>query len=290
MPFLRTRSWQKLGIGSIGITFRVQPSLRLSDNSYLTFSALSANLRENALVSVNQTVVIIPTYNEAENLRRLLPQLLELSLNILVVDDASSDGTAQVAKELGARTGRVEILERHGKLGLGSAYREGFAIALNSGFTEIIQMDADGSHRVVDLQKMLPYFTAHPELDVLIGSRWIDGGKVVHWPKHREMLSRCANFYSKVALGLDIHDSTAGFRIYRAQLLNRMPLNQIESEGYAFQIEMTRAAKRAGALITEFPITFIEREIGVSKMSPRIVREALFKVTKWGIARIFGKR
>ena len=241
-------------------------------------------------MSQRQSVVIIPTYNEAENLRRLLPQLLELSLNILVVDDASSDGTAQVAKELGASTGRVEILERPGKLGLGSAYREGFAKALNSGFTEIIQMDADGSHRVVDLQKMLPYFTAHPELDVLIGSRWIDGGKVVHWPKHREMLSRCANFYSKVALGLDIHDSTAGFRIYRAQLLNRMPLNQIESEGYAFQIEMTRAAKRAGALITEFPITFIEREIGVSKMSPRIVREALFKVTKWGIARIFGKR
>jgi dolichol-phosphate mannosyltransferase len=247
-------------------------------------------LRENAQVSQRQSVVIIPTYNEAENLRRLLPQLLELSLNILVVDDASSDGTAQVAKELGASTGRVEILERPGKLGLGSAYREGFAKALNSGFTEIIQMDADGSHRVVDLQKMLPYFTAHPELDVLIGSRWIDGGKVVHWPKHREMLSRCANFYSKVALGLDIHDSTAGFRIYRAPLLNRMPLNQIESEGYAFQIEMTRAAKRAGALITEFPITFIEREIGVSKMSPRIVREALFKVTKWGIARIFGKR
>jgi dolichol-phosphate mannosyltransferase len=240
-------------------------------------------------VSQRQSVVIIPTYNEVENLRRLLPQLLELSLNILVVDDASSDGTAQVAKELGVRTGRVEILERSRKLGLGSAYREGFAKALNSGFTEIIQMDADGSHRVVDLQKMLPYFTAHPELDVLIGSRWIQGGRVERWSKHREILSRFANFYSRMALGINVYDSTAGFRIYRAALLNKIKLHEIESEGYAFQIEMTRAAKRAGALITEFPITFIEREIGVSKMSPRIVREALFKVTKWGIARVFGK-
>lgn len=236
-----------------------------------------------------QTIVVIPTFNEAENLRRLLPPLLDLSLHILIVDDASRDGTAQVAKELGAATGLVEVLERPGKLGLGSAYRDGFAKALRAGFTTIIQMDADGSHRVDDLRNMLTYFDAHSLCDVVIGSRWISGGRVTNWPKHREILSRTANLYSKKMLGFAVHDSTAGFRIYRADLLKKMNVQLIESEGYAFQIEMTRAAIRAGASIAEFPITFIEREIGVSKMSARIVREALINVTKWGVTRIFRK-
>jgi dolichol-phosphate mannosyltransferase len=183
----------------------------------------------------------------------------------------------------------VEVLERPGKLGLGSAYRDGFAKTLRAGFTTIIQMDADGSHRVDDLRNMLEYFEGHPMCDVVIGSRWISGGRVTNWPKHREILSRSANRYAKMMLGFAVHDSTAGFRIYRADLLKKMNVQLIESEGYAFQIEMTRAAIGAGALIAEFPITFIEREIGVSKMSARIVREALINVTKWGIARRLGK-
>lgn len=236
-----------------------------------------------------QTIVVIPTFNEAENLRRLLPPLLDLSLHILIVDDASRDGTAQVAKELGAATGRVEVLERPGKLGLGSAYRDGFTKALRAGFTTIIQMDADGSHRVDDLRKMLEFFSERPMCDLVIGSRWITGGRVTNWPKHREILSRTANLYSQKMLGFAVRDSTAGFRIYSAELLKKMNVQLIESEGYAFQIEMTRAAIRAGASIAEFPITFIEREIGVSKMSARIVREALINVTKWGVTRILRK-
>lgn len=219
-----------------------------------------------------------------------MPQLLELPLQILIVDDSSADGSSKFAKEMASVTGRIRVIDRPGKLGLGSAYREGFSLALNSGFSEVIQMDADGSHRVSDLKKMLEHFILNTEIELLIGSRWIAGGRVERWSRHREILSRFANLFSNIALDLQVKDSTAGFRIYRAALLQRMNLDVIESEGYAFQIEMTRAAKRAGASISEFPITFIEREIGVSKMSPRIVREALFKVTKWGIARIFGKR
>ena len=238
-------------------------------------------------MSPAKSIVIIPTYNEAENLRRLIPQLLQLPLHILIVDDASGDGSAEVARDLGSGSGRVEVLERPGKLGLGSAYRDGFAKALAAGYSIIIQMDADGSHRVEDLQQMLQQFSEHSEIELLIGSRWVKGGTVENWPKRREILSRTANLYSRAMLGLHIKDNTAGFRIYRAELLKRMNLSSVTSEGYAFQIEMTREAQRVKAKIVERPITFIEREIGVSKMSPQIIREALVKVTRWGVARLF---
>jgi len=238
-------------------------------------------------VSPAKSIVIIPTYNEAENLRRLIPQLLQLPLHILIVDDASGDGSAEVARELTSGSGRVEVLERPGKLGLGSAYRDGFAKALAAGYSIIIQMDADGSHQVADLQKMLEQFTANNDIELLIGSRWVKGGAVENWPKRREILSRTANLYSRALLGLHIKDNTAGFRIYRAELLRRINLSSVTSEGYAFQIEMTREAQRVKAKIVERPITFIEREIGVSKMSPQIIREALVKVTRWGVARLF---
>jgi len=246
-------------------------------------------VRENIYVSPTKNIVVIPTYNEAENLRRLIPELLQLpfQLHILIVDDASSDGSAEIAREIGRASGRVEVLERPGKLGLGSAYRDGFAKALSSDFSMIIQMDADGSHRVVDLQLMIQHMSEHPEIDLLIGSRWVKGGAVKNWPKHREALSRAANLYSRAMLGLPIKDNTAGFRIYRAELLKIMELSRVTSEGYAFQIEMTREAQRVKAKIIERPITFIEREIGVSKMSPQIIREALVKVTRWGVARLF---
>ena len=238
-------------------------------------------------MSPAKSIVIIPTYNEAENLRRLIPQLLQLPLHILIVDDASGDGSAEVARELTSGSGRVEVLERPGKLGLGSAYRDGFAKALAAGYSIIIQMDADGSHQVADLQKMLEQFTANNDIELLIGSRWVKGGAVENWPKRREILSRTANLYSRALLGLHIKDNTAGFRIYRAELLRRINLSSVTSEGYAFQIEMTREAQRVKAKIVERPITFIEREIGVSKMSPQIIREALVKVTRWGVARLF---
>ena len=234
-------------------------------------------------------IVVIPTFNEAENLRRLLPQLLALSIKVLIVDDASTDGSANVVREYGAKTGRVDILERPGKLGLGSAYRDGFARVLDAGYSYVIQMDADGSHRVDDLKKMLEFSDQNRGVELIIGSRWINGGSVQNWPKRREVLSRLANLYSRTMLGLKVKDSTAGFRIYSSSLLRRMNLSQISSEGYAFQIEMTQEAVRVGAKIREVPILFIEREIGVSKMSSRIIREALFKVTKWGFTRLFGR-
>lgn len=244
-------------------------------------------MSEAEAVSRAFAIVVIPTYNESQNISRLIPALLELPVNILVVDDASSDGTADIVREFGKSTGRVDLLGRPGKLGLGSAYKDGFALAQSKGYETIIQMDADGSHRVEDLRKMLEYFQSHGDVGLLIGSRWVQGGAVKNWPKYREILSRSANIYSRAMLGLSVKDITAGFRIYQASLLREMKLQEIESEGYAFQIEMTRAAERAGGKIVELPILFVEREFGISKMSNKIIREALIKVTKWGVARKF---
>lgn len=243
-------------------------------------------MREDALVEILDPIVVIPTLNERDNLNRLLPQLLELKVDILIVDDASFDGTQDIVREFGAGSDRVDLLARPKKLGLGSAYRDGFAKALHRGYRVIIQMDADGSHRVADLRQMLQFREENPHIELVIGSRWVIGGAVENWPKKREVLSRLANFYSRVLLGIKVRDNTAGFRIYTAELLRRMNLSSIRSEGYAFQIEMTRAAVKAGAQIAEVPILFVEREMGVSKMSGRIIREALFKVTTWGLARI----
>lgn len=237
-------------------------------------------------VKVSPDVVVIPTLDEAENLRILLPKLLLLDLDILIVDDASRDGTADVAQKLGQGNGRISILSRPSKMGLGSAYIQGFQKLLPMGYANIIQMDADGSHRVEDLVEMLTQFSHAPATDLLIGSRWIPGGRVENWSKHREALSRAANWYSRKALASSVGDMTAGFRIYRASLLRKMNLENIESEGYSFQIEMTREALRVGAVVMEVPITFIERTIGTSKMSMSIVMEAIVKVTKWGLLRL----
>lgn len=236
----------------------------------------------------SSTVVIIPTYNEAENIRVLLPELLKLQVDIFVVDDASSDGTADIAKSLGQE--RLTVISRPTKLGLGSAYKAGYKKALDAGYTTLIQMDADGSHRVKDLEILLRKFTLDPAIDLVIGSRWIQGGNIENWPKYREYLSRFANVYSKFALGTQVQDMTSGFRIYRGSILMQMNLNSIESEGYSFQIEMTREALRLDAKIVEVPITFIERTIGRSKMSSKIVREAMMKVTKWGLIRFWKRR
>jgi dolichol-phosphate mannosyltransferase len=234
------------------------------------------------------SVVVIPTYNEADSLEKLLPELLPLDVDILIVDDSSSDGTIGVAEKYNTAN-RISFISRPSKLGLGSAYLAGFNRCLELGYEYINQMDADGSHQVKDLIKMREVLSTNQRVDLAIGSRWIPGGKVENWAKRRELLSRIANKYSKWILATNVNDMTAGFRIYRASLLQQMNLQAISSQGYGFQIEMTREALRVGATITEVPITFIERTMGKSKMSNKIVREAIVNVTKWGLIRFWSR-
>jgi len=233
------------------------------------------------------TLVIIPTYNEAGFIHKLLSDLFSVNLDALVVDDGSSDGTIDLAKSVDTRGNQINFLLRDTKMGLGSAYRAGFAWALSKGYERIIQMDADGSHQVSDLLAMLRYSDENPEVELIIGSRWIADGAIENWSKFRELLSRSANRYTQIMLQLGVRDATAGFRIYKAPLIKRMKVEKVKSEGYCFQIEMTRAAQSAQAIIAEYPITFKERETGSSKMSSRIVIEAMWRVTIWGFQRIF---
>ena len=233
------------------------------------------------------TLVIIPTYNEAGFIHKLLSDLFALNLDALVVDDGSSDGTIDLAKAADTRGNQINFLLRESKMGLGSAYRAGFAWALSNGYERIIQMDADGSHQVSDLKSILRYSDENPEVELIIGSRWIADGAIENWSKFRELLSRGANRYTQIMLQLGVRDATAGFRIYKAPLIKRMKVEKVKSEGYCFQIEMTRAAQSAQAIIAEYPITFKERETGSSKMSSQIVIEAMWRVTIWGFKRIF---
>jgi dolichol-phosphate mannosyltransferase len=236
-------------------------------------------------------LVIIPTYNEAESLPILLHELsmLRNDFNYLVVDDGSPDGTAAICEKLKGEIPGLEVLKRSKKSGLGSAYRDGYQYTLEKNFDAVIQIDADGSHQVADLPKLLSRFESNPSSDLVIGSRWIKGGSVLNWSKHREALSRLANIYSNLLLGLGVKDSTAGFRIYKTSAIKKLNLGNIKSEGYCFQIEMTREVKKIGGLISEVPITFVERQFGKSKMSGKIVFEAMLRVTYWGLLRICRK-
>ena len=237
---------------------------------------------------MKRRLVVIPTFNEAGNIKSLIDQLFTSipGVEVMVVDDGSPDGTALICKGLQENNKKLHLIERHAKSGIGSAYRMAFVWALEQGFDEIIEMDADGSHQVSDLLRMIDAKTMNPSVGLIIGSRWIRGGKTVNWSRSRELLSRVANRYVRIALGMGVNDSTAGFRIYSAQTLRKIDLGRVRSEGYSFQIEMTRAAHKSGAVIMEVPITFKERENGVSKMSKNIVREAMFLVTVWGLKRI----
>ena len=230
---------------------------------------------------MNKSIVVIPTFNEVESIGSLLVELARLDVDVLVIDDGSPDGTAQICKAHG-----VEVVERSGKQGLGSAYRAGFQIALDRDYENIIQMDADGSHQVSDLVKMMEWIGS---ADLLIGSRWVADGKIANWSKFREYLSRAANRYANIVLSLGVADTTAGFRIYSASLLQKMNIQTIASEGYCFQIEMTRRALARGGTIAEVPIVFIEREHGVSKMSFAIATEAVLRITAWGALRLIGR-
>ena len=235
--------------------------------------------------------MIIPTFNEAESLPILLKELstLRSDFDFLVVDDRSPDGTADICEKLKAEIPNLQVLKRSKKSGLGSAYRDGYRYALEKNFDAVIQIDADGSHQVSDLSKLLPQFESGASIDLVIGSRWIKGGSVLNWTKHREALSRLANIYSNFLMGLDVKDSTAGFRIYKTSAIRKLNLHAIKSEGYCFQIEMTREVKKIGGVISEVPITFVERQFGQSKMSGKIVIEAILRVTYWGLLGIFRK-
>jgi dolichol-phosphate mannosyltransferase len=232
------------------------------------------------------TLVIMPTYNEALNLEHSVGDLFahNPSVKLLIVDDNSPDGTGDIADSLATSDERVSVMHRNEKSGLAGAYKAGFAWGIERGFDHLVEMDADGSHRATDLPKLLE---AAPRNDLVIGSRWTKGGRVENWPWHRMMLSRWGNVYAQFMLASSTRDMTAGFRVYTADLLKRLELENLSARGYSFQVEMTRKSEQAEARIVEVPITFIEREHGVSKMSRSIVIEAMLLVTKLGIKRIF---
>ncbi len=233
-----------------------------------------------------QVLVVIPTYNESENIDRVLRRVRGAlpDATVLVVDDGSPDGTGDIAEKVGTEIGNIELLRRTEKSGLGSAYRAGFRWGLDRGFDVCIEMDADLSHDPDALPDLVAPLGKGFEL--VVGSRYVPGGSIPNWAWHRRLLSRGGNVYASTLLGLGVTDSTSGFRAYSASVLNRIALDNIRAEGYGFQIEMTYQAKRAGAPIVEVPIRFVDRTEGESKMSMIIVVEALGLVTWWGIQRV----
>ncbi|MCV7203238.1 dolichol-phosphate mannosyltransferase [Mycolicibacterium peregrinum] len=231
-----------------------------------------------------RTLVIIPTYNERENLPLIVGRVHHASpeVHILVVDDGSPDGTGKLADELAlADPDRVHVMHRTSKAGLGAAYLAGFAWGLGRGYSVLVEMDADGSHAPEELSRLLDAVDAGA--DLAIGSRYVSGGTVRNWPVRRLVLSKTANTYSRLLLGVGIHDITAGYRAYRREVLEKIDLSAVDSKGYCFQIDLTWRAINNGFKVVEVPITFTERELGVSKMSGSNIREAMFKVAEWGI-------
>lgn len=231
-----------------------------------------------------RTLVVIPTYDEREALPGTLSRLRAAvpEADVLIVDDASPDGTGEWAEAVAAQDTSVHVLHREGKQGLGPAYLAGFAWGLSRGYAQLAEMDADASHRPEQLPRLLE--AVRRGADLAIGSRWVRGGAVHDWPLRRLLLSRVANLYVRFWLGLGVSDATAGYRVFRAELLHRLIAEDIASQGYCFQVDMTRRARARGAVIAEVPIDFDERTEGASKMSSGIVREALVKVTSWGFA------
>ena len=226
--------------------------------------------------------MVIPTYNEADNLAWLVGRLraAEPSVDLLVVDDNSPDGTGDIADELAAADPAVHVLHRPGKGGLGAAYLAGFAWALDAGYDVVGEMDADGSHQPEQLHRLLE---ALLDADLVIGSRWIPGGSVVNWPLRREALSRGGNLYVRMLLGIAIRDATAGFRVFRRSALEKIDLASVQSTGYVFQTDLVTRCLRAGLTVREVPIEFVERVRGDSKMSGAVATESLRRITRWGL-------
>lgn len=235
-----------------------------------------------------EKIVILPTYNERENVGAMLGRLMALpfGLHVLVVDDGSPDGTAEIVKEWCASEPRVQLLQRAGKLGLGSAYREGFRWALDRGAEYVFEMDCDFSHDPDSIAEFLRHAEHH---DLVLGSRYLHGVTVVNWPLSRLILSYSANLYTRLITGLPIKDATGGFKCFRRRALEAVRLDRVRSDGYAFQIEMTFKLWRKGFRIQEIPIVFVDRAAGVSKMNRRIILEAVFMVWRLRLLDWFGR-
>jgi dolichol-phosphate mannosyltransferase len=235
-----------------------------------------------------KSLVIIPTYNELDNIQKLIPDVLgrDQSLDILVVDDNSPDGTANYVEKLSNSLERVKLIKREKKMGLGTAYIEGFKFALANGYKYIFEMDADFSHDPRELKRFLRNIK---EYDLVLGSRYITGVNVVNWPMRRLLLSYFANFYTRIITGMPVKDATGGYKCFKREVLEAINLDEVKSNGYSFQIEMTFKAWKKGFRIGEIPIIFIDREKGTSKMSKKIVREAVLMVWKLRLKSILGK-
>lgn len=235
-----------------------------------------------------RTLVVVPTFDEAENIPRLIPAVLGQApqLDILIVDDGSPDGTAGLVKAMQKDDPRIHLIERPGKMGLGTAYVEGFRFAIRHGYDRVFEMDADFSHDPAEIPNFL---AASENADLVIGSRYTNGVRVLNWPIKRLLLSYFANVYTRFMIGLPLHDATGGFKCYRRAVLEAISLDGIRSNGYAFQIEMSFKAWKKGFRLVEIPIVFHDRRSGFSKMSKAIVYEALFMLWKLRLRSLFGR-
>lgn len=227
-------------------------------------------------------LVIIPTYNEREALPAILTRVRAAvpEAHILVADDNSPDGTGAIADEWVAKDPHVHVMHRLGKEGLGAAYLAGFAWGLQQGYDVLVEMDADGSHQPEQLPRLLDELR---RADLVLGSRWIPGGATQNWSKSRQILSQGGNYYTRAMLGMPVHDATGGYRAFKASTLRALDLHEVASQGYCFQVDLAWRAFQRGLTVREVPITFVEREAGTSKMSKKIVAEALWRVTIWGV-------
>lgn len=235
-----------------------------------------------------RALVVIPTYNESASIDALLRRVRNTApaLDVLVVDDGSPDGTADLAEAVAKDLGKIEVIRRPAKTGLGDAYRTGFRWGLAREYEALLEMDADFSHDPGSIPTLLDLLEDH---DLVIGSRYVRGGNVPSWGAHRRFISWAANQYSSIMLGLPIRDLTSGFRVFRSTILKRIDLNHVEANGYGFQIEMVYLVSLAGGRIVETPIHFVDRQVGKSKMSPAIALEAVFLVTRFGLRSRIGK-
>lgn len=231
---------------------------------------------------LGRILVIIPTFNERETLPIIVERVRASvpEAEILIADDNSPDGTGQIADGLSGADDHVHVMHRLGKEGLGAAYLAGFAWALQNGFDVVVEMDADGSHQPEQLPRLLD---ALRSADLVLGSRWVAGGRTENWPVSRQLISRGGTAYTRLALGVPIQDATGGYRAFRASTLRQLDLHEVASQGYCFQIDLAWRAVQRGLTVREVPITFVERTAGASKMSRKIVAEALWRVTVWGL-------
>jgi len=237
-----------------------------------------------------RTLVVVPTYNEAESIRPIIERIRRSvpDADLLIVDDGSPDGTGRIADQLAEGDERLTVLHRPRKAGLGGAYLEGFARAIEFGYDAVVEIDADGSHDPAELPAMLSLLTDR-QADLVIGSRWVSGGAVENWPAARRAISRAGNRYARFMLRSSIHDLTAGFRAYRTSALRDLDRDVVSSQGYCFQVELAWRIEAIGGSVVEHPIIFVERTTGRSKMGPGIVAEALVRVTGWGVSSRFGR-